>query len=498
MPPPPAAPRSLVVVGGGISGLAAARALRVRAPHASITLIEQAADVGGKLRVGEVGGLPVDEGAESLLARRPEGLRLARQVGLEADLVHPATTAAQVWSRGCLRPLPPTLLGVPVDLRALAASTLLGPRELARVPLDLVLPGGALPGEDVPVGRYVAARLGRAVVDRLVEPLLGGVYAGSADALSFAAAVPQLAALAQSSHSLLVTARRARAEGSRRHGNAPVFASLRGGLGRLPGAVAAALSAEGVTMRTRTAVRELQRQPRGWRLVLGSTDPAGPAGVPELLDADAVVLALPAAPAGRLLSGVAPAVAAEVAGIEYAGVGLVTLVYPPDAFPVPLPGSGFLVPPVEGRIAKAATFSTSKWGWYAQASPDRVAVRLSVGRHGEQADLQRADAELVALVAGELAEAVGVRGAPLATRVTRWDGSLPQYAVGHLDRVRRIRGGLAPMRGLAVCGAAYDGVGVPACIASGEAAADRLAAELDEQPAEVPAAAGVGENGSHG
>lgn len=486
-PPVPEPPvRHVVVVGAGIAGLAAAHALRQRGgTRLRVTVLEATGTVGGKLRVADFAGVPVDEGAESMLARRPEGLALARAAGLGSQLVHPATSSARIWTRGHLRPLPGGhVLGIPGDLSSLAASRILTAGELARVSLDRLLPrtpyGDGSPDADVAVGRYVAARLGRSVVDRLVEPLLGGVYAGQADNLSFNAAVPQIARAARSSRSLISAARQVQAGAL---GTAtPVFASVRGGLGRLPQNLANRLVSEyGVALRTGAPVRELHRTSTGWRLVLGLTR------APQQLEADAVVLAVPGAAAGRLLTDLAPDAAAQTAAIEYASVAIATLAFPRSAFPEAFPGSGFLVPPVDARTVKAATFSTTKWGWYGELAADLVVVRLSIGRHREEEQLQRDDAELVAAASADLAAAVGVRGRPLDARVSRWGGGLPQYAVGHLGRIARIRRGLASQPTLTVCGAAYDGVGIPACIASGEAAAVRV---LD--------ALANGENGRHG
>jgi protoporphyrinogen/coproporphyrinogen III oxidase len=459
------ADRHVVVVGGGISGLAAALELgRAAAAHRSavrVTVLEGSDRVGGKLRVSDVGGLAVDEGAEALLLRRPEGTALATEAGLGPDLVAASTTAAAVWTRGRLRPLPRgTVMGVPTDLRALAASGLLTPLELARVPVDDWLPRPVI-GDDVPVGRLVAARMGRAVVDRLVEPLLGGVYAGHADLLSLEATVPQLAAHVRREDSLLAAARAAR--GDAPPTDAPVFGALRGGLGRLPDAVARATRAD---IRLGTTARELRRTPEGWALTVGS------ARAPEQLLADGVVLAVPGAPAARLLRAEVPAAATDVGAIAYASMAIVTLALPPGAT---LPsGSGFLVPPVDGRLVKAATFTTNKWSWYADEGATGPVVRLSVGRLGEEATLQRDDAELVDRAWRELVEAVGPLPAPLDSRVTRWGGALPQYAVGHLSRVERIRAAVGLHPGLVVCGAAYDGIGVPACVASGQQAAREL------------------------
>jgi oxygen-dependent protoporphyrinogen oxidase len=199
--------------------------------------------------------------------------------------------------------------------------------------------------------------------------------------------------------------------------------------------------------------------------------------------ADAVVLALPARPASRLLATEVPPAATELAAIDHASVGLVTLAYPRAAFARVRPGSGFLVPPVEGRLAKGVTVSSAKWRWVAAAEPGTVVARVSIGRYGDEQDLQRDDRELVKLAAGELTELAGVRGSPIDALVTRWGGGLPQYAVGHGDRVRRIGDAVAATPGLAVCGAAYAGVGVPACIATARRAAEAIAGDLAGRPA---------------
>jgi oxygen-dependent protoporphyrinogen oxidase len=469
-------PRHVAVVGGGIAGLAAAFYLaRQGGPGLRVTVFESAPRIGGKLQVSEVAGLPVDEGAESMLVLRPEGLELARAVGLGEELVAADTTSAAVWSRGALHPLPTGhVMGVPGDLRSLAASGLLSLRALARIPLDHVLPETPI-ADDVAIGRYVEGRLGREVVDRLVEPLLGGVYAGHADELSLDATVPQLSQVARSSRSLLAGVRSVTGAASGPRG--PVFNSLPGGLGRLPAAVAAASGAE---IRTGTTIRELRRTPGGWRLTAGSTRE------PETVEADGVVLAVPARPAARLLADEVPAASVQLAGIDYASVAIVTVALPRTAFRSPPAGSGFLVPPIDGRVVKAATFSSRKWGWLAAADPSTVVVRLSVGRYGEERDLQRDDAELVRVALADLAAATGVQGRPVDSRVTRWGGALPQYSVGHRDRVARLQAAVGHVPGLAVCGAAYEGVGIPACVAGARTAAGAVLRGLPARERMVP------------
>jgi oxygen-dependent protoporphyrinogen oxidase len=462
--------RHVAIVGGGIAGLAAAWYLgRDGGDRVRVTVLEGGDRVGGKLRVSEVAGVPVDEGAEAMLAARPEGRELARLAGLGDELVDPGPTSSLIYSRGALRELPKGhVMGVPSDLAALGRSGILSPLGFLRVPLDQVLPP-TLVRTDVSVAAYVRARMGDEVVERLVEPLLGGVYAGRAEYLSLDATMPRIATAARTERSLLAAARQIAQEGASRP-RGPVFTTLARGLGTLPEALAAGSGAE---VRTGTLVRELRRTDNGWRLV------AGPANAPEEIEADAVILALPAVPASRLLQDEVPKAAAELTRIEYASMAIVTLAYPRSAFPALPEGSGYLVPPVEGRAVKAVTFSSVKWPHLAKAAPDLVIVRCSIGRLGEEQVLQRDDAELVSLAMAELTDVLGVRGLPRDSRVTRWGGSLPQYNVGHLDRVARIRAAVAMQPGLAVCGAAYDGVGVPACIATARTAVGRILDHLD-------------------
>ena len=215
-------------------------------------------------------------------------------------------------------------------------------------------------------------------------------------------------------------------------------------------------------------MRELARTPDGWRLTVGSTRS------PEEVLADAVVLAVPAAAAARLLRPQVPAAAAELAQVRSASVAILTLAFDARTLPSPPSGSGFLVPPADGRSVKAVTFSSTKWGWYADAAPGIAVVRASVGRLGEEAALQRDDSELVDLVLADLTDVLGVTDPPLDARVSRWGGGLPQYAVGHLGRVGRVRAAVAGQPGLAVCGATYDGIGVPACVATAERAVSEV------------------------
>lgn len=459
----------VAVVGGGISGLAAAYTLAERLPRAQIVVYEAAPLVGGKLQVAEVGGVAVDVGAEAMLARVPDAVDLARRAGFGGELIAPVTTAAQLWAGGARHPLPArTMMGVPSDVDALCASGVLTEAGLARAATEADAEPFLL-HSDVAVGELVRRRMGDEVVDRLIEPLLGGVYAGRADALSLQATVPALfACLSASPTTLTAAAREVVDRGAHAPQQGPVFSSIAGGLGRLPRALA---DSRRFLVRTGATVRELARTPNGFALTLG------PVPEPERVEADAVVVAVPAAKAARLLGAVAPAAASELAGIEYASMAIITLAYRTADLPK-LVGSGLLVAAGEGSAVKAVTLSSRKWP---VPAGELTLLRASVGRAGEATVLQRPDRGLIALVRHDLRILLGVDAEPVDSLVTRWGGGLPQYAVGHPDRVARIRAAVAAVPGLAVCGAAYDGVGIPACIRTAQLAADRVAAAFSER-----------------
>ncbi len=466
----------MVVVGAGISGLTAGLALAA-AGH-TVRILESTDRVGGKLRAGEVAGITVDVGAEAMLNRRPEGTELARDLAL--PVVHPTAATSRVWTRGSLRPLPRTLMGAPLDADELAASGILSAEGLARARAETTLP--AMPEDrrepDLSVGDLVDQRYGPEVTDRLVEPLLGGVYAGRAREISAQSAAPQLLALARRG-SLLEQAHAL----PRPTAQTPVFAGVPGGMWQLPETLAAYLQRNApFSVQLGATVRAIRRTPTGYSVearVVG----AGPTR-DLAYPADAVVLATPAAPAARLLAEIVPAAAFELNAIDYASMAVVTFAFRASdaADALDVAASGFLVPPVDGRDIKAATFSFAKWDWVREAGfgaagkrGDLLVLRTSIGRFGEEQSLQVDDETLVACSLADLHKATGLDATPVDTHVQRWGGGLPQYVVGHADRVARIRAAVAKVPGIAICGAAYDGVGIPACIASGQRAAADLA-----------------------
>jgi oxygen-dependent protoporphyrinogen oxidase len=467
-----------------------------------VVVLEADSRLGGKLRAEAFGDRAVDVGPDGFLGRRPEAAELCREIGLGAELVPIGASGAAVWAGGRRRTLPAALaLGVPTRFWPTARSRVLGARGTLRLLLDVLLPRRDVRGPlgDRAIGPLVAHKLGRPVVQRLVDPLVGGIYAGGVEDMSAAAVYPLLLAVAQQPGGFMRAMRRAAARGqasgagatgpgSEGEGGAepPAFWSLSGGVGSLGERLGAALAARRVTVRTGAAVEALDR---------GAGD--GPAWVLHTaggpLVADGVVLAVPARPAADLLAPHDAEAATLLRGIDHSSVAVVTLAYPESAVPGGLVGTGLLVPHgtpvpdaagVDGPfLVTACTYLWAKWPHLAR--PGERLLRASVGRSGDDRPAAMADDELVARVVAELGALVGTEGGPTTALVTRWPDALPQYRVHHLLRVTGIEAAVKRFPALAVAGAAYRGVGIPACVASGRAAARAVLEAL-----EGPGAAG--------
>ncbi len=460
----------VVVVGGGITGLAAAWELSAPAAGTrptTVTVLEAGARLGGKIDRQEVGGQDVEAGPDAFVARAPDAVALCQELGLGDELIPPATNTALVWTRGRLRHLPDdTVLGVPTRLRTLGASRIVSLAGVARAGLDLVLPADS-PADDRSVAALVDARLGREVRQRLVDPLLGGIHAGSTEHLSLAATAPQLDAASRQHRSLLRGLRPAPPEPGA--APTPVFLALRSGLGRLVEQLSRQLAGRGVEVRTTAPVEKLERAGGRWQV----GTPGGPVA------ADGVVLAVPSFVAADLLASHLPETAPELGAIEHASVVLVTLAFPSAAVSMTPGVSGFLAPRVDGHLLTACTWLSAKWPHLGRS--DTALLRVSAGRWGDDRALRMGDEELVGQVRAELQEAMGITGRPDAVSVTRWPRAFPQYQVGHLARLARVQAALDGEPGLVVAGASYGGVGIPACIGQGRhgarAVLDRLAAD---------------------
>jgi len=460
----------VAVIGGGITGLATAWYLgNSLGTDTDVTLVEASGRLGGKIRTEVLEGVPVEAGPDTFLARVPWAVDLACQLGLGDDLVAPATGRAFVSHRGRLLPLPTgTVLGVPVTARTLVGTSLLSPVGKARAALDLVLPRRRRDlGPDPSVAEVIGARLGTQALERLVEPLVGGINAGRADNLSLRSAARPLAVAAERHRSLILGLR------SDRRGTAddsPVFLSVTGGLGRLVDGLATSL--DGTQVRLGTAAVGLAADEGGrWRI---SCDPG-----PDLV-ADAVVVTAPAFAAAPLLAATSPEAARHLGRIRHASVVTATLAYRPGSVAALPDGSGFLVPRGENRLITACTFSTSKWPALADAGS--VLLRASAGRDGDDRASRLDDDAIVARFHRELTDLVGATEAPVTWRVDHWDNGFPQYEPGHDERVDRIEAALGRLDGIFVAGAAYRGVGIAACVQQAGIAAARVRAHLSHRP----------------
>lgn len=448
----------VAVIGAGLTGLATAWHLR---DEVEVTVFDAADRVGGQILTAELAGVPIDVGADAFLARQPEAETLVRSVGFgDDDLVAPATGRVQLWVGGRLRPLPEaTVLGVPTSLRAVASSGVLGPTGLVRAALEPLVPRRRVVG-DRSVADLIGERFGREVVQTLVEPLLGGVYAGNTERLSASATVPPVWAAARDHRSLTVglRAQRDRAADDPR----PVFLTLRDGLGALTARLREQL---GDRVRTSTRVTGLAKVGARWEVATAAVATAAGGGAvqgPKHAVYDAVVLTVPAVVASGLLRTVDPDVSRDLAGIRTASVGVIALAYDPaDAGSVP-PGSGVLVPRSEGRLIKAVTISSRKWPHHRDRAGS-FRLRASVGRVDDVTALDLEDATLAERVDAEVRWALQLPHPARERVVVRWPEALPQYDVGHLARVDRIRYGLADRSpGLQLGGASLDGVGLAA------------------------------------
>lgn len=448
----------VLVIGAGISGLTAARDIQRSEPNLDVQVIDVAAQAGGKLRGGEVAGVGIDLGAEAVIARRPEGLALIDDLGLSGAVRHPGPGAAQVLGSAGPVGLPAdTLMGVPSSVESVAASGVLSDAGLTRMRA-----GGAMIelGDDASVASVVGGQLGDEVVDRLVEPLLAGVYAGRADRLSLRATIPQLWTALHHSSNVLDAVRAVRRDTPTQSG--PVFATVDGGIGSLP---AAMIARDGLAVTLGTAARSIERTADGFVVAVGAA--------PEhrAIQARQVVVATQPQKASRLLADVAPVASRELAEVTTSSMAVVALAFRRSDLHAAPSASGLLIPVSVGTAVKAFTFVTTKWP---HLSDDYVIVRASIGRVGEDAVLQRDDRELVESACADLAALAGITAAPVDAVVQRWAGSLPQYDVGHLARVERIRAAVETVPGLAVAGATYDGVGIPGCLNSAARAAQQI------------------------
>lgn len=446
---------TIAVVGGGITGLIAARELAHRGRD--VVVLEASGRLGGKIRTHHFGGATVEGGADWFITRSPEGRELCEELGLSEDLVPPSVSGAAVWSRGRLKRLPKGFVrGIPTSPMAALRSGFVGPLGAARMLADYLLPG-PLEGDDVSIGAYLRPRLGKRVLERLVDPMLAASRSGTADEMSLRVGAPEVDAAARSSRSVMKGVRPI-AGGT----GPPPFVGLRGGMERIIGALAADLG--GAQVRLQTPVRALAATHGGWHLELDDAS----------LDCDGVVLAVPPPVAASLLRDAAYQCAAHLSTIRFAPAVVAGLVYEPGDVVPPDDLSGFLVPSAEHRFAGAGAWFSAKWP-HARSEDGAHVIRCFVGRTENDDRARQGDDRLLARVLADVAEIMGIAAEPREARILlRDEAALPVFRVGHLEAVAHAEAALAGLPPLALAGAGYRGSGIPDCIASGRRAAASL------------------------
>ena len=467
--------KHLVIIGGGIAGLSAAYYLEQKTQAAGqatlLTVLEAAPGWGGKITTDRQDGFVIEGGPDTFLATKPWGVALCRELGLEERLhgTNPEKKHTYVLHQGRLEPLPDGLtMMIPTRFGPMIRTNLLSWPEKARMGLDFFMPPQPLNGDES-LGSFVSRRLGRPAYERLIEPLMSGIYAGDGDQLSLKSTFPYLRDLELQHGGLvkgaLATRRKMARKGKSAPGSRSAFLTPTTGLAEIVEALVTRLQASGVDLRAATRVDRLSRLQDHYRVELESG---------ELLQADGVILATPAYSAGELLAELDASLAQDLQAIPYASTATVSLAYREDDLPRSLDGYGYVIPRREGRKALACTWTSTK---FPHRAPQGYALlRVFVGRAGQEDDLPQDEQSLLALAREELRLTLGIQAEPLLSRVFYWDRAMPQYNLGHPERMARIDTALERLPGLALAGNGYRGIGIPDCIHSGEQAADRLLA----------------------
>jgi oxygen-dependent protoporphyrinogen oxidase len=459
--------KQIVIIGGGISGLAAAFRCEQLAPAVAVTLVERESRLGGKILTERGGGFVVEGAPDSFLSRKPRGVGLCAELGLAGQLQgrNPQHEKSFVRRHGQLNPLPSGLSGlIPTNLDALTRSTLISAAGHQRLAQEPTIPPAPANGDES-VGHFVTRRLGREVYEQLVEPLMSGIYAGDGDQLSLAATFPQLRQLELRHGSLLKGLQAGlpaeKSQGAGQTGSAPSyppFVSLPGGMGTLVEAIVAQLTR--TQLLTGVGVERVASSQGGFHVGLNDG---------TRLSADALVLATPAFVTAKLLEQVDPALADLHAQIPYASAAIITLAFDEHHLTRPLDGYGYVIPQVEGGDLLACSWSSSKWAGRAPAG--WALLRVYLGRYGRQDVTRLADHDLVRQAGEEVGRTLGIAASPERVWIHRWPLAMPQYLLGHMERLAEIEARCACRPGLFLAGAAYRGVGIPDCIDSGEGAA---------------------------
>ncbi len=473
--------RRIAVVGGGIAGLAAAHRVMELDPAASIALFEASQRLGGSLDTEHRDGFLIERGADSFITNMPFAVDLCRRIGIADQLIstNEAGRRAFVVRRGRLLPVPEGFaLMAPARIWPVLTTPILSPAGKLRMAWEYFVPRRRR-GGDESLGSFVRRRLGGEVFERLVQPLVAGIYTADPEQLSLAATLPRFIEMERSHRSLIRAALRQRWKGDAGNSQASgarysLFVTPRDGLSSMVAAISKRLPAGAVRLNAPVSQIERLTASAGWRV-----SAAG-----ESMEFDAVVVAASARVAARLLQEIDASLAADLGAIPYASTAVVSLAYSRRQIVHPLDGFGFVVPAIERRRVLSVSFSSQK---FAGRAPDgQVVLRVFIGGACQGELLEHSDDELCRIATEEVAELLGASGLPIFAIVARWNESMPQYHLGHLDRVSRIEGRVGAIPGLAIAGNAFRGVGIPQVVASGEVAAQRVVSRT-QQDTELPA-----------
>lgn len=481
----------LIIIGGGIAGLAVAYYAQQKTPSpVSITLLEAGSSWGGKITTDRTDGVNVpggtfviEGGPDTFVVTKPWAVKLCQELGISDRLrgTNPDKKATYILKNGKLHELPGGLtMMIPTEFGPMIRTGLLSWPDKARMGMDFLLPPAQENGDET-LGRFVSRRLGRAAYENLIEPLMSGIYAGDGDQLSLQATFPYLRDLELQHGGLVKGAlayrkeRAAQAKNGAGHAPAPgsrsLFLTPLTGLAEIVEKLVEKLDAAGVVLRLGARADRVRRD-KGiaagslgdqWEVRLESGD---------TLEADSLIIAAPAFVAGQLLADVSPTLANELLAIEYASTATVSLVYHEADLPRPLDGYGYVIPRREGRTALACTWTSTK---FPHRAPEGYALlRVFVGRAGQEAELPWDEGGLLDIAREELRRTLDITAEPLLTRVFRWEKAMPQYNLGHPQRLARIQAALDTLPGLALAGNGYQGIGIPDCIHSGDLAVERI------------------------